>query len=139
MSDLVNVRYKGDTYKIKKMYLENLKGAERREQIKSIVENKKRPVVKGFKSRPSNWTTAFKKEYGNITKLEDIAKATGVPLKALKEVERKGRGAYYSGGSRPNQTASSWGRARVYSFLMRGRERKIDDSIVKKYKIKFKN
>ena len=42
---------------------------------------------------------------------KQIEKATGIPKKAFMEVVKKGKGAYYSSGSRPNQTAGSWGKA----------------------------
>ena len=47
-------------------------------------------------------------------------------------------GAYYSSGSRPNQTAESWGLARMYSYILGGPTRKIDHHITEKYNVKFK-
>ena len=44
-------------------------------------------------------------------------------------------GAYYSSGSRPNQTPESWGKSRVASVLVGGLSRKIDKKIVDKYNI----
>ena len=52
-------------------------------------------------------------------------------------VVKKGKGAYYSSGSRPNQTASSWGKARMYSYIMGGPTRKVDKHITDKYNVKF--
>jgi hypothetical protein len=43
-------------------------------------------------------------------------------------------GAYYSSGSRPNQTPMSWGRARLASVIMGGPSRRIDKDIWAKYK-----
>ena len=57
--------------------------------------------------------------------------------KALQEVKKKGMGAYYSSGSRPNQTAQSWGKARMYSYILGGPTRKYDKHITLKYKVKF--
>ena len=54
---------------------------------------------------------------------------------ALDEVFKKGEGAYYSSGSRPNQTPESWGKARVASVLVGGASRNIDKKIVEKYNI----
>lgn len=140
MPEKVKVKYKGQTYNINKSYLEGLRGYERTKQIKSIVENKERPKVKGFKSKTSSWTEKFREKYGNITKLDDIAKATGVPRKALSEVLKKGQGAYYSAGSRPGQSPQSWSRARLYGFLAGNEKvRKVDKHIIDKYKIKFKD
>ena len=55
------------------------------------------------------------------------------------EVVKKGKGAYYSSGSRPNQTAESWGKARMYSYIMGGKTRKYDQHITDKYNVKLKN
>ena len=66
-----------------------------------------------------------------------IERVTGIPKKALMEVVRKGKGAYYSSGSRPNQTAESWGRARMYSYIMGGPTRKVDNHITNKYNVRF--
>ena len=46
-------------------------------------------------------------------------------LNQLVEVKKKGMGAYYSSGSRPNQTPHSWGMARMYSYILGGPTRKI--------------
>jgi hypothetical protein len=97
-----------------------------------------RPKLKSFKSKKSNWTTKFKKKYGEDVKTyRQISKATEIPSGALKAVVKKGMGAYYSSGSRPNQTAESWGKARMYSYIMGGPTRKIDHHITEEYNVKF--
>ena len=73
---------------------------------------------------------------GGRTK-RNIAKVTGIPFKAIDEVFKKGEGAYYSAGSRPNQTPQSWAYARVYSYILGGNARKTDSAITKKYNVKF--
>lgn len=98
-----------------------------------------RPKVKSYKSKPSSWTKKFHELYPNAKSYSQISKVTGIPTKALKAVVRKGRGAYYSSGSRPNQTAESWGKARMYSYILGGKTRKIDNEITKKYNVKFKH
>jgi len=140
---MAKVKYKGKEYNIPDRYLANLKGEERRKQIKSIVEKKERPQT-SFKSKPSSWTTKFNKKYGDqLDKMKggrskrNIAKVTKIPVKALDAVYDKGRGAYYSGGSRPNQTPDSWARARMYSYIMGGKARQIDKEVTKKYNVKF--
>ena len=55
--------------------------------------------------------------------------------KGLEEIMMKAKGAYYSSGSRPNQTAFSWGLGRIASVLQGGPSRKIDKKIVDRYKI----
>ena len=57
---------------------------------------------------------------------------TGCKLSALNEIVKKGEGAYYSSGSRPNQTAQSWGLARLASSLTAGKSAAVDYDIIKK-------
>ena len=98
-----------------------------------------RPKLKSFKNKKSNWTQKFEKKYGEDVKTyKQISKATGIPVPALKAVVKKGMGAYYSSGSRPNQTAESWGKARMYSYIMGGPTRKVDHHITEKFNVKFK-
>tara|TARA_R110002074_G_scaffold31298_1_gene87859 strand:+ start:295 stop:744 length:450 start_codon:yes stop_codon:yes gene_type:complete len=144
---MVKVTYKGETRNIPKRYLpDTLSKSERQKQIKSIFEGKERPKTK-VKEKKSTWTTQFDKEYGEELDAmkgkrskSNIAKVTGIPLKAINEVYKKGEGAFYSSGSRPNQTASSWARGRIYAYIMGGEKvRKVDKDITEKYKVKFKH
>jgi hypothetical protein len=73
-----------------------------------------------------------KRLYGPMVVNQSLANKTGCPLSALKEIVRKGEGAYYSSGSRPNQTPQSWGLARLASALTGGPASKVDASILKK-------
>tara|TARA_B100001094_G_scaffold213396_1_gene207448 strand:- start:1311 stop:1757 length:447 start_codon:yes stop_codon:yes gene_type:complete len=143
---MVKVTYKGETRNIPKQYLpDTLKGKDRQKQIKSIFEKKERPTTK-VKSKKSNWTNLFSKKYGKELdemkgkrSKKNIAKVTGIPFKAIDEVYKKGEGAYYSSGSRPNQTPSSWARGRIYAYIMGGKKvRKADASVTKKYNVKFR-
>ena len=144
---MVKVTYKGETRNIPKRYLpDTLSKSERQKQIKSIFEGKERPKTK-VKEKKSTWTTQFDKEYGEQLDAmkgkrskSNIAKITGIPLKAIDEVYKKGEGAFYSSGSRPNQTASSWARGRIYAYIMGGEKvRKVDKDITEKYKVNFKH
>tara|TARA_R110000751_G_C13764952_1_gene479558 strand:+ start:346 stop:789 length:444 start_codon:yes stop_codon:yes gene_type:complete len=143
---MVKITYKGETRDIPKRYLpDTLSKADRQKQIKSIFEKKERPKTK-VKERKSSWTTKFDKKYGEELDAmkgkrskKNIAKITGIPLKAIDEVYKKGEGAFYSSGSRPNQTASSWARGRIYAYIMGGKKvREVDKDITKKYSVKFK-
>ena len=143
---MVKITYKGETRDIPKRYLpDTLSKSDRQKQIKSIFEKKERPNVK-VKERKSSWTTKFDKKYGEELDAmkgkrskKNIAKITGIPLKAIDEVYKKGEGAFYSSGSRPNQTASSWARGRIYAYIMGGKKvREVDKDITKKYSVKFK-
>jgi len=129
---------------IPKKYTAGLKGKEKQAQIKSIKEGKPRPRTSA-KSKPSSATIAFNRKYGKqLDKMKggrskrNISKVTGIPVKALDAVYDKGRGAYFSAGSRPNQTPDSWARARMYSYITGvGGARKADKEITKKFNVKF--
>ena len=45
---------------------------------------------------------------------------------------KKGQGAYYSSGSRPNQTSHSWGTARLASSITGGKAAAVDYDIIDK-------
>ena len=90
------------------------------------------------KEKKSSWTQKFHKLHPQAKTLKQISDVTGIPKPALSAVKRKGMGAYYSSGSRPNQTAESWGLARMYSYILGGPTRKIDHHITEKYNVKFK-
>ena len=135
--------------KIPKKYTANLSRKDKKKQIRSLKKAQRsyrkkkkeyidRPKLKSYRSKKSSWVKKFEKKYGkDVKSLKQISKATGIPVKALQKVIKKGKGAYYSSGSRPNQTASSWGKARMYSFIMGGPARKVDMHIAKEFNIKF--
>jgi hypothetical protein len=50
----------------------------------------------------------------------------------LRQIVRKGEGAYYSSGSRPNQTPQSWGNARLASSITGGNASAVDFHILDK-------
>ena len=60
----------------------------------------------------------------------ELSKATGCSIEALKKIVSKGEGAYFSSGSRPNQTAQSWGYARLGSAITSGKAAVIDYGIL---------
>jgi len=71
----------------------------------------------------------------NISKIganSELARKTGCSKAALAEIIRKGEGAYFSSGSRPNQTAQSWGLARLASSITSGKAAAVDYSILEK-------
>ena len=94
---------------------------------------KTRKKLTSFKSKPSKHVLRSKKVYGvkNITASKELAKKTGCSVNALRKIVKKGQGAYYSSGSRPNQTAHSWGRARLASAITGGKSAAIDYKILK--------
>jgi hypothetical protein len=99
---------------------------------KGIYET--RPKLSSFHTRKSSYVQRAKNMYkvDSITPSRELAKATKCSLHALQEIVKKGRGAYYSSGSRPNQTADSWAYARLASALTHGKASIVDHSILKK-------
>ena len=94
-----------------------------------------RPPVKSFQSKPSSHVTLAKQLYGVKSLLPTnpaLATKTGCSVRGLKQIVRKGEGAYYSSGSRPNQTAHSWGIARLASAITSGKAAAVDFSILDK-------
>tara|TARA_R110000824_G_scaffold130489_7_gene292452 strand:+ start:457 stop:852 length:396 start_codon:yes stop_codon:yes gene_type:complete len=130
---MVVVKYKGQSRDIPEQYLKGLKGKDREKQIKSIFEGKVRPKTKAPEKR-SSYVIKFEKKYNKkITDKEFIHKNI-LTNKGQELILSKGRGAYYSGGSRPNQTPSSWAYARLASVIVGGPARKTDKNIWFKYK-----
>lgn len=103
--------------------------ADAKRQRRSIKLKKDRPKLRSAKSRRSSWAVKYEKKYGRpITNLPFIYK--NILSKAgVKKVLNKGRGAYYTSGSRPNQTQHSWAYARLASVIMGGPARKVDKKI----------
>ena len=62
----------------------------------------------------------------------ELAKKTKCSISGLRQIVKKGQGAYYSSGSRPNQTSQSWGLARLASALTSGKAAAIDYDIINK-------
>lgn len=131
--------------KILKKYIpSSLTKEDKKKQIKSIIGKTDRPILKSFKSRKSVYTVKAKKYFGEgNTSKEDmsriLSKGNKLREKQLKkgfdEIYDKGMKAYYTSGSRPNQTPHSWGMARVFSVLFGGKSRNIDNKEVEKYNI----
>jgi len=113
----------------------SLSKSDRKKQIESIFYGRDRPQLRSFKSKKSKWTEKAEKYFKGDTSLSNMTKILDVPLKSLREIIKKGKGAYYTSGSRPNQTPESWGRGRLYSVLFGGPSRDIDKKIVDKYDI----
>jgi hypothetical protein len=113
-------KYKKEILKSKKLYKQN-----------NYYTRKK---IKSFKSKKSNHILNAQRMYkvDKIDATNNLAKATKCSIGSLKEIIRKGEGAYYSSGSRPNQTAQSWGKARLASAITGGKAAAIDYNILEK-------
>ena len=61
---------------------------------------------------------------------ETLSVKTGCSLSDLKKIVQKGEGAYYSSGSRPNQTPQSWGLARLASAVTGGKAALVDAALL---------
>ena len=69
------------------------------------------------------------------TTLKNMSAKYNVPVGILRQVVKRGQGAYFSSGSRPGQTPTSWGIARARSFASgSGGARKADADLWKKVK-----
>jgi len=115
--------------------------SDKQKQIKMLEKSKQlykkkqyytRKKVSSFTSKPSNHILNAKKIY-NIDKIvpsRELARVTGCSENALNQIVKKGEGAYYSSGSRPNQTAQSWGLARLASSITGGKAAAVDYNIL---------
>ena len=115
---------------MKKQYNQLLKSRRLYKRGKYFI----RKTLKSYKNKKSSHLLNAYKMYGvdTIEPNTELSKKTGCSIKALKAIIKKGMGAYYSSGSRPNQTAESWGKARLASAITGGKASKIDFHIINK-------
>ena len=121
----------------------NLTKKDKQKQLKMLIKSKKlyknhkyytRKSISSYKNKKSNHILNARKIYDiqNITPNKELAQKTGCKISALKQIVKKGEGAYYSSGSRPNQTPQSWGLARLASSLTSGKAAAVDYDIIEK-------
>ena len=121
----------------------NLTKKDKQKQLNMLIKSKKlyknhkyytRKSISSYKNKKSNHILNARKIYDiqNITPNKELAQKTGCKISALKQIVKKGEGAYYSSGSRPNQTPQSWGLARLASSLTSGKAAAVDYDILKK-------
>lgn len=93
-----------------------------------------RSALPSYPSRPSPHLERVRRLYGveTMTPTKKLAEQTGCSVSALKQIIRKGEGAYFSSGSRPSQTAQSWGLARLASSITGGKAAAVDFAILEK-------
>jgi hypothetical protein len=115
---------------------------DRKKQGKELMKSRRlykkgmyhsRPKVSSFQSKKSTHIIKAEKMY-NVNKIgptNELAKATGCSKSSLAKIINKGAGAYYSSGSRPNQSAQSWGIARLASAITSGKAAAVDYNILK--------
>jgi hypothetical protein len=125
----------------KKYIPQNLTQNEYLVQIKQINKSRKlykkgkyftRKKLKSFISKQSPHIIRAKKMYNldNFKVDNRLVNATKCTKSSLNQIVKKGQGAYYSSGSRPNQTAHSWGYARLASTITGGPAAKNDYNIL---------
>lgn len=92
-----------------------------------------RKKVASYDNKTSPHILNARKIYGveKIIPSEELAEKTGCSIEALDKIVKKGEGAYYSSGSRPNQTGHSWGYARMASAITSGKAAAVDYNILK--------
>ena len=113
------------------------KKKQKREINKSKILYKKgkyytRKKLKSFTSKKSKHIKNAEKIY-NLNKLKidkNLINKTGCSKNALMKIFKKGLGAYYSSGSRPNQTPHSWAYARLASSITAGKSSAVDFKIL---------
>jgi hypothetical protein len=122
---------------------EKLTRKDKKQQFKMLMKSKKlykthkyytRQKISSYKNKKSNHISDARKIYNieNITPNKELAQKTGCKLEALQQIVKKGEGAYYSSGSRPNQTPQSWGLARLASSITSGKSAAVDYDIIDK-------
>jgi hypothetical protein len=132
------------TKKIPLRYLpKKLTLKDKKKQIVMLTKSRKqykkgkyytRKNVKSFKSKKSKHILLATKIY-NVDKIgatNELSKKTKCSKESLAKIIKKGEGAYYSSGSRPNQSPQSWGIARLASSLTSGKAAAVDYSILEK-------
>ena len=115
------------------------KMAQKKMLVKSRKQYKKgkyitRKRVPSFHSKPSGHVSTAKKMYKveTIDATAELSKKTGCSKATLRRIISKGEGAYFSSGSRPNQTGPSWGKARLASAITSGKAAAVDYAILEK-------
>jgi hypothetical protein len=91
-----------------------------------------RQKLSSYKSKKSKHVLNAEKMYNveSIQPNKELAEKTKCSVDALEKIVNKGAGAYFSSGSRPNQTGQSWGIARLASAITGGKASLIDYSIL---------
>ena len=94
-----------------------------------------RKKMRSFKSKVSPHIIKARKMYkiDKIVPSKKLEKACGCNIKGLRKIVKKGQGAYFSSGSRPNQTGHSWGYARMASAITGGKAAAVDYKILEKH------
>lgn len=114
----------------RKNYLKAKKHPPSRKSLNQLYQTRKK--LSSFRSKPSVHVKTAKRFYDvtHIGATKELANKSGCTLKSLRQIIRKGEGAYFSSGSRPNQTPQSWAVARLASALTSGKAAAVDADIL---------
>ena len=124
--------------KIPRKYTARLSRRDKSKQKKNLIKSRKmykkgiyvdRPKLKSYPKKRSQWIVKFEKRYNRKITDKNFIDKNIISKKGQNKILSKGKGAYYSSGSRPNQTSSSWAYARLASVIMGGKARKVDNDI----------
>ena len=130
--------------KIPIRYVPNkLTRADKQKQIAMLLKSRKmykkhkyytRKPIASYKNIKSKHVLNARKIYNvqNVIPSKELSLKTGCTIAALKKIVKKGEAAYFSSGSRPNQTPFSWGMARLASSITAGKAAAVDYSIIDK-------
>jgi len=133
-----------DTIKFPRRYVPgNLTKKDRKSQITMLLKSRRlykthkyytRKPLSSNTNKKSNHIMNARRIYDiqTITPNKELAQKTGCSISSLNQIVKKGEGAYYSSGSRPNQTPQSWGLARLASALTAGKAAAVDYDIISK-------
>ena len=122
-------------------YVAKLSRKDKKKQIGEILKSRRLYKKHKYYTRKNvNYPHVVSKHIRKAQKMygidhvtpETLSGKTGCTVASLKEIVRKGEGAYYSSGSRPNQTPQSWGLARLASAVTGGKAGHVDAAILKK-------
>ena len=116
---------------------------DKKKQLKMLIKSKKlykkhqyytRKNISSYTNKKSSHIINARKLYSikNVTPNKELALKTGCTISALNHIVKKGEGAYYSSGSRPNQSPQSWGLARLASSITSGKSAAVDYDIIEK-------
>ena len=123
---------------IPKKYTARLSRKDKAKQKRSLMRSRKmykkgiyvdRPKLKSYPKKRSEWIVKFEKRYNRKITDKNFIDKHILSKKGQNQILKKGRGAYYSSGSRPNQSSSSWAYARLASVITGGKARKVDNKI----------
>jgi DNA-binding Xre family transcriptional regulator len=121
----------------------SLKNKDKKKQINMLIKSRKlykkhkyytRKALPSYKNKTSNHILDARRIYNvkNVFPGKELSEKTGCSISALNQIVKKGEGAYFSSGSRPNQTAQSWGFARLASSITSGKAAAVDFDILEK-------